>query len=308
MTKQKIITIIFIVFLCIFSTTTKALGRAGGGQDYVQSESSSSNSDSSDSYSSSSNSSSNYSSSGSRSSGSSSPMSGVEAFGAILFGIFILVIFPYLKRTGKWDQLVNSIGSAKAAANSTTPAVDIIGEINKIKTSDPGFNEQLFKDKVQAAFFKIQEGWERQDTTVMRPYVSDSVLQRFSNQLADLKSRGEKNVLENIVIGHTDINNVSSDTSFNYITVKIDASCADYTVNSQNQMIKGSKTPSGFTEYWTFLRTIGVKTNLDKQLKDNKCPNCGGALEVNATGKCNYCGAIVTSGQFDWVLSEIRQV
>jgi len=78
-------------------------------------------------------------------------------------------------------------------------------------------------------------------------------------------------------------------------------------VNSENQLIRGSKDIHGFTEHWTFLRTIGVKTNADKQLKDNKCPNCGAALQVNATGKCDYCGAVVTSGQYDWVLSEIRQ-
>ena len=185
--------------------------------------------------------------------------------------------------------------------------VDINAEIMKIKSVDPGFNEQVFKDKAQNAFYKLQEGWEKQDLTIMRPFVSDSVLSRFTNQLADMKSRGEKNIIENMVIGSMDISDVRSDTSFNYITVKIDASSADYTVNSQGQMIKGSKDVRGFTEHWIFLRTVGVKTDANKQLKDNKCPNCGAALQVNATGKCEYCGAVVTSGQYDWVLSEIRQ-
>lgn len=186
--------------------------------------------------------------------------------------------------------------------------VDIASELAKIKASDPQFNEQMFKDKVEAAFFKLQEGWQRQDTNIMRPFVSDSVLQRYASQLSSMKSRGEKDVMENIVIGHTDITDIKTDSGFNYITVKIDASAADYTVNYEGQVLHGSKTPKGFTEYWTFLRSIGVKTNLDKQLKDNKCPNCGAALQVNATGKCEYCGAVVTSGQFDWVVSEIRQM
>jgi len=186
--------------------------------------------------------------------------------------------------------------------------VDIQAELAKIKTTDPGFNEEVFKDKAQTAFFKLQEGWERQDLSIMRPFVSDPVLSRYTNQLTDMKSRGEKDVMENIVVGHMDITDVRSDASFNYITVKIDASAADYTLNSQGAMIKGSKTPKGFTEYWTFLRTVGVKSDPNKQLKDNKCPNCGAALQVNATGKCEYCNAVITSGQFDWVLSEIRQI
>jgi len=205
---------------------------------------------------------------------------------------------------GAAANILSSIGGN----NGTNGGVDIQAELSKIKVSDPGFNEEVFKDKAQTAFFKLQEGWERQDLSIMRPFVSDPVLSRFTNQLADIKSRNEKNVLENIVVGHLDITDARSDANFNYITVKIDASAADYTLDSQGAMIKGSKTPKGFTEYWIFLRTVGVKSDSNKQLKDNKCPNCGAALQVNATGKCEYCSAVITSGHFDWVLSEIRQV
>jgi len=211
---------------------------------------------------------------------------------------------------GAAASILSSIGGGANPFGGTGigGGVDIQAELTKIKTTDPGFNEEVFKDKAQTAFFKLQEGWERQDLSIMRPFVSDPVLSRFTNQLSDMKSRNEKDVLENIVVGHMDITDVKSDASFNYITVKIDASAADYTLNSEGVMVKGSKTPKGFTEYWTFLRTVGVKSDPNKQLKDNKCPNCGAALQVNATGKCEYCNAVITSGQFDWVLSEIRQV
>ncbi len=302
-------------FIGIFAFTHEAFARAGGGQDFV-------------------------------SSGSSGGSSGGDITGNLIWFIFglvsrggivpviilavvIFLIYSYLKKKGTLGKVAddlrrgNTVGAIFDATLgdkinlSNIPGMpgfaaagfggDIQTEIMKIKATDPQFNEQMFKDKAEAAFFKIQEGWERQDTSVMRPYISDGVLQRFTNQLSDAKSRGEKNILENITIGHVDIVDVKSDTTFNYITTKIDASAADYTVDSEQKMIRGSKTINGFTEYWTFLRSIGVVTNLDKQLKDNKCPNCGAPLEVNATGKCNYCGAIVTSGQFDWVVSEIRQ-
>ena len=203
--------------------------------------------------------------------------------------------------------VIGSIFSKLGSQVGSTGIVDINTEIAKIKATDPGFNEQAFKDKAETAFFKLQEGWKRQDLSIMRPFVSDSILSRFTNQLSDMKSRGEKNTVENVVIGHMDITDIRSDMSFNYITVKIDASATDYTTNTGGDIVKGSKTPNGFTERWTFLRTIGTKTNADKQLKDNKCPNCGAALQVNATGKCDYCGAVITSGQYDWVLSEIQQ-
>jgi len=40
---------------------------------------------------------------------------------------------------------------------------------------------------------------------------------------------------------------------------------------------------------------------------DNACPSCGAGLKVNMEGNCEYCRALVASGDFDWVLSKIEQ-
>ena len=239
-----------------------------------------------------------------------------------------MVIFARFKKKGKGEDfkknldigklVQNPLGELFEAATETAigkTADGVTGQtantvesgLAQIKQTDPEFNEQIFKDKAQNAFFKIQEAWEKQEINIARPFVSDSIMQRYTTQISDLKSRGEKNVLENIVIGNMDIVDVKNDNAFNYIKLQINASCADYTVDSQGKMISGSKNNEGFTEFWTFIRTVAAKTDANKQLKDNKCPNCGAPLEVNATGQCNYCSAVVSSGQYDWVLSQIDQ-
>ena len=38
------------------------------------------------------------------------------------------------------------------------------------------------------------------------------------------------------------------------------------------------------------------------------CPNCGAPLAGGETIKCRYCGALVCSGEHDWVLAEITQL
>ena len=38
-----------------------------------------------------------------------------------------------------------------------------------------------------------------------------------------------------------------------------------------------------------------------------KCGNCGAPLKVTMAGSCEFCGAHVTAGAFDWVLSKIEQ-
>src|ERR1035437_6008504 len=73
------------------------------------------------------------------------------------------------------------------------------------------------------------------------------------------------------------------------------------------EAIKAKEPYRPFTEYWTFQRSAGAKTLVTGGVTDKKCPNCGAPLDVNATGNCKYCGEVVTSGKFDWVLSKIDQ-
>ena len=35
--------------------------------------------------------------------------------------------------------------------------------------------------------------------------------------------------------------------------------------------------------------------------------HCAAELKISMAGECEYCGSKLTSGQFDWVLSEIQQ-
>ena len=62
-----------------------------------------------------------------------------------------------------------------------------------------------------------------------------------------------------------------------------------------------------FVEFWSFIRKRGVTK---KDIYDSdKCPNCSAPLPENIgeVCKCTHCNAMVNSGEFDWILSEITQ-
>src|SRR6185369_8752179 len=42
-------------------------------------------------------------------------------------------------------------------------------------------------------------------------------------------------------------------------------------------------------------------------LIEGNCPNCGTPLEMNQSANCASCSALLRSGEYDWVLSEITQ-
>ena len=70
-------------------------------------------------------------------------------------------------------------------------------------------------------------------------------------------------------------------------------------------MVGGSRTVErNYSEYWTLIRSARARGT---PRLDQNCPGCGAALTLNMAGLCSHCGAHVTSGEFDWVLSKIEQ-
>jgi hypothetical protein len=196
-----------------------------------------------------------------------------------------------------------------AGGRGPVPVVNLNQMVAEFKQRDPNFSEQQFEDVASTAFFKVQEAWAKRDMSGARSFVSPTLLNRFQAQLDQMKREGKVNKMEKLAVGSVDLAEVAHDGGSDYITVKINASAADFTLDEKSgQVVSGSKNPEPFTEYWTFLRSDSVKTPSGvPELISKHCPNCGAPLQVNAIGKCDYCGSEVTSGHYSWVLSEITQ-
>ena len=144
-----------------------------------------------------------------------------------------------------------------------------------------------------------------------RAYMAPGLYTSWKMQVDQMVADHKINKLENLFIQGTQIVKATHDANYDQITVKVDASAMDYEVNDQTGKevfaVGGKKADRPFTEYWTFQRSAGAKTLVSGGVTDKKCPNCGAPSDVNETGHCKYCNAEVTSGKFDWVLSQITQ-
>lgn len=296
-----------------------AYGRAGGGEGFSDSGGggSSSGSDWSSS------SSSDYSSSGGSSSGSG------DAIFMILFSrlpwpvklVLIVIIVVVAAASKRRKKVGGGAATAVFTAPSSSPgysapppprptAMPNVGEqLAELKSRDPGFGEQQFRDMASTSFFKIQQAWSARNMSMATAFMSTPLLQRFTTQINEMKQAGRTNKIEKLVVGSIEIVEAAHDGNHDYVTVRIKAAAADYTVDDKTgNMLSGSKDQKPFTEYWTFMRSDSVKTpEKGEQAEVKSCPKCGAPISVNAVGKCDYCGSDVTSGDFNWVLSEIVQ-
>ena len=167
----------------------------------------------------------------------------------------------------------------------------------------------IFKAQIVWNYFlALNEAWTNRNLNKVRHLISDRLFEanrfwielyqhyRFNNRLDDLK------------IQDIQLVKIELDKYYETITVRIFASCFDYTEDSNHKIIAGSKKKRrAYTEYWTFARRAGVEKT-DTPFNLNNCPQCGApADKMGQAAICEYCGSKISTGEFSWVLFLITQ-
>jgi tellurite resistance protein len=173
---------------------------------------------------------------------------------------------------------------------------------------DPNFSKENLAGRVRAGFAKIQTAWANQDMKPVRHIISDGIFERFSLQLEMQKSSLIKNKIENLNVADVRAVAIESDKFFVAVHLRISASASDYFVDlEKGRKVYGSGEEEFFVEYWSLLRRPGVKTLEKPGLFEGFCPNCGNPIETADCTECPSCKALINSGEYDWVLTEITQ-
>jgi len=174
-----------------------------------------------------------------------------------------------------------------------------------IEARDPGVTWPAFEARVRHIFAELQPAWSTLDLRRARPYLSDRLFQTWSFWIDAYRREGLANISEHARVTGIQLARVVSDRAFDAITVRLRATGLDYTVDANGEVRAGSRdTPRDYSEYWTLIRG---RAAAGPPRRDTACPRCGAAMAVNMAGDCEHCGAHVTAGEFDWVLSRVEQ-
>ncbi|HEU4533593.1 MAG TPA: TIM44-like domain-containing protein, partial [Polyangiaceae bacterium] len=182
---------------------------------------------------------------------------------------------------------------------------DVRAALAGLQQKDPDFAWPAFVARVEAVFATFHEAWSARDLARARPYLSDNLFEAQRYWVDAYRRSGLRNVTERPRVVSVHLARVSSDKHYDALTVRVFATCLDYTLDESGALVAGSRERAReYSEYWTLLRGAGAK---GAPRADAACPNCGAPLDVNMAGHCAYCRAKVTAGAFDWVLSRIEQ-
>jgi predicted lipid-binding transport protein (Tim44 family)/DNA-directed RNA polymerase subunit RPC12/RpoP len=222
---------------------------------------------------------------------------------------------------GRFDWTVESIDAVRAeprppALTGTVEEVgtdwptvfhpDLPARRAELLRDDPAATDEALAARLRLIYDELNKAWTNLDLKPIRPYVSDSLFDYFQYWITAYKSQGLRNVLEGMKLTEATLVKAVRDRWYDALTFRIWGTGRDSTVRTATGEVVGGdpRHDRTYSEYWTLIRGAGVR---GAPRADKTCPNCGAALDTNMAGECAHCGAKVTSGQFDWVLSQIEQ-
>ena len=112
--------------------------------------------------------------------------------------------------------------------------------------------------------------------------------------------------MEGARLDRWEVAKVVRDKHYDAVTVRIFGAGRDATLDVKTGRLVGGDASANrpYSEYWTLVRGAGTR---GAPSADKACPACGAPLKVNMGGNCEYCGALVASATFDFVLGKIEQ-
>jgi predicted lipid-binding transport protein (Tim44 family) len=150
---------------------------------------------------------------------------------------------------------------AQQAAQENLVEDPLVTGVKEIWSVDQDFEPEAFKETAQDLFFKIQAGWTRRETAVLKEFVGDQLLSEYGQHFEEMKQAGQINRLENIAVRKIDLISAGVQQGEIFVTVRFTANLLDYTVDEKSgTVVKGDpENPVKFEEDWTFATPVGTR-------------------------------------------------
>ncbi|MFT7612939.1 MAG: putative lipid-binding transport protein (Tim44 family)/ribosomal protein L37E [Parvicellaceae bacterium] len=169
------------------------------------------------------------------------------------------------------------------------------------------YKQNFINEVVGYTFMQIYKAWSKHRWEDVRHLCSDRLFESNEFWINNYKEAGLVNRLDDIKVQKAEVVSIEIDSFYEAITVRIHAACKDYVIlSSNNKVVGGSDSKDrAFSEYWTFVRRVGVEKN---KMDASQCPNCGAASDqMGQSAVCGYCNTKVNTGEHSWIIATITQ-
>ena len=180
-------------------------------------------------------------------------------------------------------------------ANKSGKLFDAAYSLDK---DNPDFSIQLLKDKVSNGYIQVYTALALHEPQKMRRFVSDKVFEQFKNRIPKeniVYNRFYLNDVSLLAIRQTDTRNVL------YAGVR---------VTSQRAILEGSRARLLDPVLMTGFHVVQIERDRSASLSKGSvyahlCPSCGAAVADSLDLKCTFCGSLLNSSKYEWIITGI---
>lgn len=161
----------------------------------------------------------------------------------------------------------------------------------------PKYTEKKLLDEFYDTFIKVQEAWMNFDYKKLEDYCSSELYESYKEDLDELKSRKQKNIMSDFSFISSNIRNIEEIDGRVVIDAYLAVSFKDYIIETKTgRVIRGNSDAINRIEY-----DLEYVMDIDNKRSVSYCPNCGAKVTSH---KCEFCHSEVNPKKDSFVLNK----
>lgn len=227
------------------------------------------------------------------------------SFSTLIVVVIVVIVIVAASRKNKHGKA----GRPAAPGAAPTP-VSSLRPITELKGKDPNFSDAAMVEKISNLYVQMQNAWQAKVFDPMRAHMTDALYNQLARQLdTGFIQKRLTNCVDRIAVLGVDLVGWTSDDTNDTLVARVRTRIVDYVISDDSgQVVRGSNTRELFMEYeWTLIRRKGVLTpDTTEGPTTIHCASCGAPMDINQSAKCEYCGTVMTTSDYDWIISSIK--
>ncbi len=186
------------------------------------------------------------------------------------------------------------------------PVESKVMTVDEFRKYDETFNESMFITKVNNMFVKFFTDIMMDRLDEVKHFISDEVYEYGNNIIDGVKKQGNRQMYDELNVKDTKIKSYEVNDNEFVIKVYLQSRYMDYIISlDDGDYVSGNNSSRIQVDY---NLTLTKKRVTKDQNIVRKCPGCGAPINVNASGKCEYCGSIYNQEDYDWVITSLEKL
>ncbi len=175
----------------------------------------------------------------------------------------------------------------------------LVNKLKEIAEADSDFAPQIIEDKASNGYLQIETARVLKNINYVKRFVNDDFLKKLEKNL----KKEAYFVYNRIYLNHATLIGALQKDNKNILIISLKLSFQRVKIeNSQAKIID----PVMISKNEIMLLERDVDANpANGSIYAYQCPSCGGTLTDTTNINCPYCGAILNSSKYEWIISDI---